>query len=96
VSACLRVDSETGIDSSEMICQYQSAEGTITATPTEFDGLAEASDVGAAGDAGVGGYWHAGDVRTNPGAAGLAAADNACGGFAGAIVTDFVSCPDTP
>ena len=96
VSACLRVDRETGIDSSLMTCHYRSADGSITATPTEFDGLAEAGEVGTTGAAGVGGYWHVERARVNPGPAGLAAVDNACGGFAGAIVTDFVSCPDAP
>lgn len=66
VSACLRVDSETGIDSSLMTCQYRSADGSITATPTKFDGLTEAGEVGAAGAAGVGGYWHAEGARVNP------------------------------
>jgi hypothetical protein len=94
VSACLRVDSAVGVDSSLMSCQYRGPGGVINPAPTEFDGVSGGGDSGTAGAGGNGGS--AGDGGDGQFGASGTAVSSACGGYAGAVVEDFLACPDAP
>ncbi|MFT6629553.1 MAG: hypothetical protein ACJA1R_002830, partial [Flavobacteriales bacterium] len=90
-SACLRVDSEVGIEA-DLICAYRDPAGAEVFPPSEFDGRADGGTGGDGGALGAGGTGQSGTAPS--GTDGLSGTDG-CRGFAGAIVVDFSSCPHT-